>query len=148
MIGLAAAVFAVVTVLFSRVSTIHAAVGTVGLAPLLVWIVAPGFLSAAQVEVPIAWARPAVLLVGAAIVARYVATRSGRAGKGARRGLGIASGVLFWAGAAVTTGNWIVVVSVTIPAIIAAVVIPAAGEPTSEASSREDREPPEHRQDS
>ncbi|MFW6212503.1 MAG: hypothetical protein ACOC8L_06355 [Spirochaetota bacterium] len=148
MIGLATALFAVVTVLFSRVSSTHAAIGAVGLAPLLVWIAAPEFLAVAQLEVPLYWARPAVLLVGAAIVFRYLATRSGGARRGARRGLGVASGVLLWVGAAVTTGNWIVAVSVILPAIVAAVVIPAAGPPTSEASSREDREPPHRRPDS
>jgi hypothetical protein len=147
MIGLATALFAVVTVLFSRLSTVHTAVGAVGLAPLLLWIAAPEFLNAAQIEVPVTWARPAVLLVGAAIVVRYLATRTGRAGRGARRGLGIASAVLFWTGVALTTGNWIVVVSVTIPATIAGAVVPAAGEATSEASSREDREQPDHQQD-
>jgi hypothetical protein len=116
LIALASAVFAGVVVVTREASGARLAAAAVGLAPLIAWIVAPQFLSVAELSLPVAVRRPAVLLVGVAILLRYLPLRTDRHGGRGTRLAPVAAAILFWTGVAVTSANWIVAVGALLPA--------------------------------
>lgn len=132
--GLSTAVYAFVVAGTSTMTPVRATAGIIGLAPLLSWIVVPPFLGVADLSLPLVARRPAVLLVGIAILLRYLPLRTGRMGAGGTRAAAVAGALLFWAGVSLSAANWIVAVATLLPAAVsAAAPIRKAAESSDEA---------------
>lgn len=121
--GLATAVYVFVVLGTGSVGPAAATAGMVGLTPLLSWIIVPEFLGFADVGLPVAVRRPAVLLVGVAILLRYLPLRTSRFSETGLRVAGISAAVLFWGGVALSSANWIVALGAALPAIAGAMAV-------------------------
>ncbi len=120
--GLAIVVYALVTVVLTRITTRAGTLAAIGLAPGVIWVIAPDALAAGSMDLPFPVRRLALLLIGVAVAVRYLSARTDQPA-GTRRVAGIVSAICFWSGVSVTSGNWLVSIGALVSAAVFATSI-------------------------
>lgn len=132
--GLSIVAYALVTIVLTRITTRAGALAAIGLAPAVVWVIAPEALAAGSIDLPFTVRRPAILLIGAALAVRYLSARTDQPAMTGRIA-GIASAICFWSGLSVTSGNWLVSVGALVAAVVFATAIPRHRDEITSAAS-------------